>query len=140
MRFLNKMYGIDLLSLFILFLSSIFSLSKYTAMIGLVLLAYSLLRIISKNHYKRQLELNKFIRIINKPLAKSGRSIPSNLQPINFYALSFYFKMLKNKFNQSKKFKVKKCPNCSQKLRLPRKKGLIVVTCRRCSHKFDLKT
>lgn len=140
MGFLNRMYGIDLLSLFIFFLSSIFSSSKYTSIIGLILFACSVLRIISRNTYKRQLELNKFIRILNKPLSKIGKSIPSNIQPINFYTLSSSFKILKNKLSQSKKFKIKKCPNCSQKLRLPRKKGLIVVTCRRCSHKFDLKT
>lgn len=140
MRFLNRMYGIDLLSLFIFFLSSIFSSFRYTSTIGLLLFAYSWFRIISKNTYKRQEELNKFITLINKPLARIGKSIPYNIPPINFYALSFYFKILKNKFIQWKSFKIIKCPNCSQKLRLPRKKGLIVVTCSRCSHKFDLKT
>jgi len=140
MNFFSRMYGIDLFSLFLFFLSALFSFSKYTSLVGFVLLVYSLLRIMSKNTYKRQLELNKFIGILNKPLSKIGRSIPNNLPPINFYGLSFYFKILKNKFYQWKSYKIKKCPNCSQKLRLPRKKGLIVVTCKRCSHKFDLRT
>lgn len=140
MKFLQGIYGIDLLSLVLLFISSLFNLSRYTSFIGFALIIISLLRIFSRNIAKRQAENNSLITVLNKPLSKFGLRIPYNSQPIDFTSLSYLYKVLKIKFNEKKNYKITKCPNCSQKLRLPRKKGNIVVTCKRCSHKFDLRT
>ncbi|MBE6052489.1 MAG: hypothetical protein E7212_01045 [Clostridium sartagoforme] len=140
MKFLQGIYGIDLLSLVLLFISSLFNLSRYTSFIGFALIIISLLRIFSRNIAKRQAENNSLITVLNKPLSKFGLRIPYNSQPIDFTSLSYLYKVLKIKFNEKKNYKITKCPNCGQKLRLPRKKGNIVVTCKRCSHKFDLRT
>lgn len=140
MKFLQGIYGIDLLSLVLLLIASLFNISRYTSFIGLALVIVSLLRIFSRNIAKRQAENNSLITFLNKPLAKLGARIPYNSQPIDFTSLSYSFKIIKSKLNEMKNYKITKCPQCGQKLRLPRKKGKIVVTCKRCLHKFDFRT
>lgn len=140
MRFLQGTYGIDLLSLLLLFLSSLFNLSRYTRIVGLAIFFIAIFRVFSRNIYKRRSELNSFISFINKPLSKFGVSIPINLPPFDLNDISYAFRIFENKIKEKKNFKITKCPTCGQKLRLPRKKGKIVVTCRRCSNKFDFKT
>ena len=140
MKFLQGIYGIDLLSLVLLLIASLFNISRYTSIIGLALVIVSLLRIFSRNIAKRQAENNSLITFLNKPLAKLGARIPYNSQPIDFTSLSYSFKIIKAKLNEMKNYKITKCPQCGQKLRLPRKKGKIVVTCKRCLHKFDFRT
>ena len=142
MYFLRSFYGVDLLTLVLFLISSIFNIfdSKIFSFLGYLLFLYGLLRTFSRNKYRRRNELNKFIYYINKPLAKFNLAIPNNLPPFDYESLDYYIKILKNKIYQKKHYKIVKCPNCSQKLRLPRKKGNIIVTCKRCLHKFDLRT
>ncbi len=140
MKFLQGIYGIDLLSLILLLVASIFNLSRYTSVIGLALVIISLLRIFSRNLSKRRAENNSLISFLNKPLSKLGLKIPYNSQPIDFTSFSYLYQVIKNKINEKKNYKITKCPKCGQKLRLPRKKGKIVVTCKRCLHKFDFRT
>ena len=52
----------------------------------------------------------------------------------------FIFEKIKFKYTQYRNYKITKCPNCNQKLRLPRGKGKIVVTCKKCLTKFDFRT
>ena len=48
-------------------------------------------------------------------------------------------------FNQSKilsliNFKIIECPNCQHKLRIPKNKGLLLITCNHCNSKFKVKS
>ena len=140
MKFLQGIYGIDLLSLILLLVASLFNLSRYTSFIGMALVIISLLRIFSRNLNKRRAENNSLINLLNKPLSKVGLRIPYNSQPIDFTSFSYLYQVIKNKINEKKNYKITKSPQCGQKLRLPRKKGKIVVTCKRCLHKFDFRT
>ncbi|MGN0026271.1 MAG: hypothetical protein ACI33I_04625 [Clostridium sp.] len=140
MKFLQGIYGIDLLSLILLLVASLFNLSRYTSLIGFALVIISLLRIFSRNLSKRRAENNSLINFLNKPLSKLGLRIPYNSQPIDFTSFSYTYQVIKNKLNEKKNYKITSCPKCGQKLRLPRKKGKIVVTCKRCLHKFDFRT
>ena len=140
MGILRSFYGIDFLTLVLFLISSLLNFSRYTSLVGTIIFIYALLRIFSRNKYKRKAELNKFIYYLNKPLSKFKVIIPSNLPAFDYTSLDFYIKYLKNKIYQKKHYKIVKCPSCSQSLRLPRKKGNIVVTCKRCSYKFDMKT
>lgn len=140
MGFFQGIYGVDLLSLILLFLSSLFNIFYYTRIIGFVLFFIAIFRIFSKKIYKRRTELYTFIGFFNKFLSKFGFTIPSNIQPFSLNNLSDLFESLENKLKEKRNFKITKCPKCGQKLRLPRKKGKIVVTCKRCLYKFDLKT
>ena len=140
MRFLQGIYGIDLLSLLLLFIASLFNFSRYTWFIGTALTLIAIFRVFSRNIYKRQAENNTLISYLNKLLSRFGVRIPYNSQPIDFSSFSYAFQMIKKAINEKKNYKITKCPNCGQKLRLPRKKGKIVVTCKRCLHKFDFRT
>ncbi|MBQ9852117.1 MAG: hypothetical protein IJO37_04290 [Ruminiclostridium sp.] len=44
------------------------------------------------------------------------------------------------KAEQNKQYKIFKCPACSQKLRVPRGKGTVKITCRQCGATFEKKT
>lgn len=113
-------YGVDKLSTYIFILAVIFSLTRYTAFIAFALLAYGIYRTISKNKYKRYEELSAFNNFLFKIKQK-------------FYSS-------KASFSQRKEYKIVKCPSCSQKLRLPRKKGKVTITCSKCGTKFKAKS
>lgn len=140
MRFFYNIYGIDLLSLFLLFLSSLLNLTFFTRIFSFLIFLIAILRMFSKNIYKRQSENLIFISFLNKLLKRFKVQIPTNLPPVTFNSLIYSFKIINSKFNEFVNFKITKCPSCGQKLRLPRRKGKIVVTCKRCSNKFDLRT
>lgn len=92
---------------------------------GLTVIAYiptvvSIFRILSKNIYKRQQENYKYIIIKNK--------------------LTNLIKYRLNEFKDLKTHKYFKCKNCKQKLRVPRKKGKISITCPKCKTTFKAKS
>lgn len=116
-------YGIDKLSTCILILSvilSFISFNRYVELVAFALLVYVIFRTISRNKYKRYQELAAFNSFIFKMQQK-------------FYSI-------KASFTQRKDYKILKCPNCSQKLRLPRNKGKVTITCSKCGTKFKAKS
>lgn len=113
-------YGVDKLSTYIFVLAAILSFTKYTVFISYALLAYGIFRTISKNKYKRYQELATFNNFFN-------------IMKQQYYSR-------KASFSQRKKYKILKCPNCSQKLRLPRKKGKVTITCSKCGTEFKAKS
>ena len=140
MDFLKGTYGFDLLSIVLILLSFILNVFDITRILGLLMLIYAIYRAFSKKIYKRKEEYNVFYTYTNKLLNKFGKSIPYNLQNYDLNNFVILFNNIKHKFNEFRNYKITICPNCKQKLRLPRKKGNIVVTCKRCSTKFDFRT
>lgn len=91
----------------------------------LVIIAYiptviCLLRIFSKNIYKRQQENYKYIIIKNRALD--------------------WVKYRSNKIKDMKTHKYFVCKNCKQKLRVPRGRGKISITCPKCKNTFKAKS
>lgn len=140
MNYTKERYGFDLLSIAMIFLSLILNIFDITRPISFLILILSFYRAFSKKIYKRREEYNIFYTYVNKFLNKFNKSIPSNIPNIHLNSFSNIFNIYKNWFIEKKNYKITKCPNCNQKLRLPRGKGNIIVTCRRCSTKFDLRT
>lgn len=140
MNFLNGTYGFDLLSIILVLISCILNIFDYTRILGTLILIYAVYRAFSKKIYKRKDEYNVFYTYTNKFLKKFGKSIPYNLPVYDLNNLSYMFENIKIKYTQFRNYKITKCPNCKQKLRLPRGKGNIVVTCKKCSTKFDFRT
>lgn len=123
-RFFNKYfrdsYGWDKFSTFLSIIGLILLITKFTFVLGGALIIYSFVRGISRNIYGRQRELENFKRFLGK------------LNSRNFN--------LKESIDMSRKYKIFKCPNCSQKLRVPRKQGNITITCKRCGTEFKKRT
>lgn len=154
MKFLYGRYGIDILSIFLLFVSSLLNLTRYTYYFGLALLVLIIFRTFSRNKWKRGEENNKFITFANKFLKKFNKQLPYNIPAINFDSLPYIkqaYNIYKGQKNQrkaqkarekeqNKNFKIVACPKCGQKLRLPKGKNKIIVTCKRCGHEFKMKT
>lgn len=125
-KFMQGRYGGDQLSLVLIILSFILSLTgqisrlRFISILSYIPLGISIFRILSKDISKRSMENYKF-SILMSPIYKKY---------INF----------KNRIKASKTHKYFRCPNCKQKLRIPRGKGKIVVTCSKCNHKFNKKS
>ncbi|MBL7575612.1 hypothetical protein SAMN00017477_1734 [Peptoniphilus asaccharolyticus DSM 20463] len=119
-------YGIDELNKFLLIIFIIqrliyrfayrFQGSEVLAVILVVIVYY---RSLSKDLSARYQENRKFLDItssIRKP-----------------------FKRLKNNVSD-RDYKYIECPSCKQELRVPKKKGKIVVKCKKCGTKFNTRT
>ena len=87
---------------------------------ALVLVFWSLWRSMSRNLYKRREENQRFLAFFRN--IKTG------------------FKNRKTRFSQRRDYKFFKCPACKCMLRVPRGKGRIQITCRKCGNRFSGKT
>jgi len=92
----------------------------WLSFLPVLLLAYALFRIISRNVQKRRDENTRFLRFFGK----FRTSISAR----------------KERLSQSKDFKFFSCPACKATLRVPRGKGKIKITCSKCGQRFDGRT
>jgi len=101
--------------------STVFRILNYVFYgIGICLIVHWIWRVFSKNVSKRQAENTRF-------LYRKQR-------------ISRWFASKKQEWKNRKTYKYFKCPKCGQKLRAPRKKGKIRVTCSKCMNIFITKT
>ncbi len=77
-------------------------------------------RILSRNIYKRRAENQAFMKL--------------------YAPVRNWFKDKQERFRDRKTHKYFKCPKCSQRLRVPKGKGDIVITCAKCHNRFDAHT
>ena len=87
---------------------------------GIALLIYSYFRVFSKNLNKRRAENAKYFHFRSK--FTSG------------------FTNWRERQKQRKDYVFFRCPSCKAMLRVPRGKGRIRVTCRKCGNNFERKT
>ena len=145
-RFMQGRYGVDAFGRFLIYTDLILAVLSMLFRNSVLffpvvfLLVYSYYRIFSRNIYKRTFENNKFLDIKaafsqkagcflrkfsgGKRFTENGRgeySSKFNSYSGNCYEISY---------------KVFKCPKCAQKLRVPKGKGRIMITCRRCGTEF----
>ena len=119
MKFLQGRYGVDVLGRDLLILSivimviNIFVKNNILGLIPSVISIYVIFRTLSKNYPKRYNE--------NRVYALFKQRIKTNTL-------------------DRKKFRYFTCKECKQKVRVPRGRGKITITCPRCNHKFDKKT
>lgn len=124
-RLMYGRYGNDNLNQFLIILSLVLLVPWFftrwppLAVIVLVLVVLSYVRMFSRNTYRRAAENQKFMawflpvqrRIAGKKMQMADKA-------------HRYFK----------------CPSCQKTLRVPRGKGRIEITCPHCKHKFVKKT
>lgn len=56
------------------------------------------------------------------------------------WAFRDWLSFRKDRFDQRKEYAFFTCPGCKQIVRVPKNKGKIRITCRRCGYSFDKKT
>lgn len=120
-QFLQGRYGTDQFSIFLLL--SYFFLRGLSVVLNLVILIFisiftlvwAYYRIFSRNIIARQQENQKYLRYTAPYWDK-----------FNFFILS----------HKDKEHRYFRCPNCQQRLRTPRDKGKIHITCSTCHHTF----
>ena len=125
-------YGMDQFSRFlsilllILIVLNLFVRSGILGILGWAVIIYMYFRIFSKNIAKRYAENQKYMALENKVR--------------NFFSgITDPVKRKKN-MEQRKNYHIYKCPQCKQKIRIPRGKGMIMVKCLKCAYEFKKKS
>ena len=117
-RFMMGRYGMDAFSKFLMIVwiilwgIDIFVNSVILSLLSLGLLFYMYYRMFSRNIQKRYQENVKYLNIKNQIVSK--------------------FRSEKSLMNQRKTHHIYKCPTCKQKIRIPKGKGRICITCPKC--------
>ncbi len=125
-RVMAGRYGVDQLTWVLLIaallLSMLARLLKFPlfAVLSWVLLIYGYFRIFSRNIPARQRENQSMMRFWYKIKYKKDRTPRAK--------------------KNHKEYRYFSCPNCKQKLRVPRGKGKISITCPKCNKSFIKKS
>ena len=124
-RLMMGRYGVDQLTWVLLVLALVLSLCGSIFQIGFlrllcwVVLFFCYFRIFSRNIYARQMEYQKLMRLWYRLKNKTANRPTAQ---------------------ERKNYRVFVCPTCKQKLRVPRGKGKISITCPKCATSFIKKT
>jgi DNA-directed RNA polymerase subunit RPC12/RpoP len=121
-KFFYGRHGADQLSLFLFIvylviavLSQIYNLWPLY-LISWAIFVWSLFRMFSRNHARRAAENNSFMVV--------------------WYRLRNGFKNFGRSFGDLQKYRYFSCPGCGQKVRVPRGKGKVNISCPKCGLKF----
>lgn len=125
-QFMTGRYGIDefgrLLSfvVIILCLISIFIPKPFWEILTVLAILYCYFRIFSRNFDKRYKENIRYLEIKNKLVGHFHKNAAPTQQKIQYRIYS--------------------CPNCKQKIRVPKGKGAVMITCPKCHTEFKKRT
>lgn len=125
-KLMQNRYGLDTLSsdltwiILLLSILSIFLWNNILRWLSLALMFIVVYRMFSKNFPKRYNE----------------NRIYTNQR----YKIEKKVKKYQRRIKDFRKYKYFTCPNCKLKLRVPRGKKEIIITCNRCKTQFDGKT
>lgn len=125
-RMMYGRYGVDQLgkmlsyvSLAVLLIATLFRW-RFIYIIALAGIIYFYFRTFSKNHSARATENQAYMNFKYKVVIK--------------------FNNFKKGFADRKTHRIFKCPNCSQKIRVPKGKGKICIKCPKCRMEFIKKS
>lgn len=121
-KFMMGRYGVDSLSRFLIVIAiilltiSMFMLKEPLYMISLILIIYGYYRMFSKNLNRRYKENQTYLSLVSKAKA--------------------FFHRKKYRLKERRIYHIYRCPDCRQKIRIPRGKGKISITCPKCQRQF----
>ena len=101
-------------------LSFVPAVSEILRLVAIAALIYCYFRILSRNIYQRQKENAWYLQ---KQQA-AGR----------------WLHTARDRWQQRKDYKFFRCPSCHSLLRVPKGKGKLLLTCRKCGNRFERKT
>ncbi|MCJ7690623.1 MAG: hypothetical protein MUO60_15090 [Clostridiaceae bacterium] len=139
-KFAREIYGWDNFSKTTLMVGIFLFVTGYGWILGTALIVYAILRNKSTNVHGKNSE-----RYIFESIKRNFNHKVKDLKE----AMKQYLKQNNNKIKkynpmdklrEKRKYIITSCPKCTQKLRLPRSKGKIIVTCSKCGSDFRLKT
>lgn len=125
-RFMAGRYGADQFSRFLSFLAlalivlNLILRSSFLWLMGLVALVLVYVRMFSRNLEKRRRENERYLQLKNRLTGGVRNWVDRQKQRQDYV----FFR----------------CPSCRAMLRVPRGKGKIRVTCRKCGNAFERKT
>ena len=132
-QFFSGRTGVDALgrtvtwAALILMVLTMITHSNIPYLLGMACLVYSIWRMLSKNYQKRYYENQKFLEK-TAGIRRKFSGVP--------YKLKTFIPRAKANYQQRKIYAIFKCPSCKQKLRAPRGRGKIQVTCSKCHAQF----
>lgn len=126
MEWLRGRQGPDDLAVFsvnlaiVIVLVNVFARTGWLGWVGLALVAYAMFRIQSRNLGARARENEAFLRTLGpaRPWVQNPRAAWAELRA----------------------YKHVRCSSCRQRVRVPRGKGRLRVTCPRCKTKFEVRS
>ena len=107
----------------LLFLLTMLTHSNIVYLLAMLCAAYTVWRVLSKNHHKRYAENQRFL--------SSTEGIRNKFSTFGFDVRNCF-----TKAKQRRHYAIFECPNCKQKIRAPRGRGKIQVTCSKCHTLF----
>ena len=119
-------YGADSLSKFLFsvmlffIILNIFAKSIIVSILVWTIFVYAYYRLLSKNIYNRYQENEAFEKHKNSFICKLNR--------------------FSCKVSEYKRYHIYKCPDCGQKIRIPRGRGKIIISCPKCHNEFIKKS
>ena len=121
-RFMIGRYGADELTRFLMIVSMIlmvldlFFRTYIFFALALAVMVYAYFRMFSRNTEKRYKERIAYLKIQSKVV--------------------YFFAGIKNRWKDRRVNHIYKCPSCRQKIRIPKGKGRIEITCPKCGQRF----
>lgn len=122
-RFMTGRYGVDSLTRFMMgvtivcLIAGVFVEKRFLIdALAMTMIILSYVRMFSKNYQRRYQENMIYLRYKNKLVGVVNRE--------------------KSYMEQRKTHHIYKCPTCKQKIRIPKGKGKVCVTCPKCRTEF----
>ena len=153
-RFMVGRYGSDQLSRFLMFLSVVMlrlnmifrSRTPIFYFLVWALIIYSYFRMFSKNIEKRYNENTRYLQLKEKVMnwfrnrRSSGKyynSSASNRDSYQNYNQAYHNAQSgSHTMRSDREHRIFRCPSCDQRVRVPRGRGKIEITCPRCGQTF----
>lgn len=131
--FLEGRYGVDPFSIFVMCVAALLLTSRFWVVwiVSGLLLIYVVFRALSRHLDARRRELEGFYNLFRRLMAWFQRA---------WFKTTGFFRRIGPRLAERRDFVVFKCPKCKAKLRLPRHRGKLAVTCPMCGHQFIRRT
>ena len=126
LHFMQRRYGADqlyrvmLIGGAVLVILSIFIFEVFFLLLGWILVVLAFVRAFSKDYSRRYAENQKFLELTGKIRKVFGKQ--------------------RYVMEQRKDYHIYTCPQCRQKIRMPRGKGKVEISCPKCHTKFIKKS